>query len=220
LGPLSASWTVQRVSSGDLDSSDTRCVAIMHHGSSHLALGVFNPLCPSRQTRWLSPLFLLGLCLSLDWRLSLVQHLSLNYILNSVSYFILTWAVLSNYYYYYYYYFFIFFFLCLLTAIGLMPVRSVTKIGRTYKIWTYIARKQNIHLTKKQHVHLTKNSISHKVHSTSAMNRIQGTINRIQDTKHRNNKTRKQGKSYCREVNTGRQSCSSTLPYEISRPCV
>jgi uncharacterized protein YabE (DUF348 family) len=33
---------------------------------------------------------------------------------------------------------------------------SVTKIGRTYKKWTYIARKQNIHLTKKQHVHLTK----------------------------------------------------------------
>jgi hypothetical protein len=39
----------------------------------------------------------------------------------------------------------------LLTAIGLMPGSSVTKIGRTYKKWTYIARKQNIHLTKKQH---------------------------------------------------------------------
>jgi uncharacterized protein YabE (DUF348 family) len=37
-----------------------------------------------------------------------------------------------------------------------MPGGSVTKIGRTYKKWTYIARKQNIHLTKKQHVHLTK----------------------------------------------------------------
>jgi hypothetical protein len=32
----------------------------------------------------------------------------------------------------------------LLTAIGLMPGGSVTKIGRTYKKWTYIARKQNI----------------------------------------------------------------------------
>jgi hypothetical protein len=33
-----------------------------------------------------------------------------------------------------------------------MPGGSVTKIGRTYKKWTYIARKQNIHLTKKQHL--------------------------------------------------------------------
>jgi hypothetical protein len=52
-----------------------------------------------------------------------------------------------NHLFYYYY---------LLTAIGLMPGGSVTKIGRTNKKWTYIARKQNIHLTKKQHVHLTK----------------------------------------------------------------
>jgi uncharacterized protein YabE (DUF348 family) len=37
-----------------------------------------------------------------------------------------------------------------------MPGGSVTKIGRTYKKWTYIARKQNIQLTKKQLVHLTK----------------------------------------------------------------
>jgi hypothetical protein len=61
-----------------------------------------------------------------------------------------------------------------------MPGGSVTKIGRTYKKWTYIARKQNIHLTKKQHI----SQISQ--YSTSATNRIQGTINRIQDTKHRN----------------------------------
>jgi hypothetical protein len=48
--------------------------------------------------------------------------------------------------------------LLLLTAIGLMPGGSVTKIGRTYKKWTYITRKQNIQvqLTTKQHVHLTK----------------------------------------------------------------
>jgi uncharacterized protein YabE (DUF348 family) len=44
----------------------------------------------------------------------------------------------------------------LLTAIGLMPGGSVTKIGHTYKKWTYIARKQNIQLMKKQHVQLTK----------------------------------------------------------------
>jgi hypothetical protein len=31
----------------------------------------------------------------------------------------------------------------ILTAIGLMAGGSVTKIGRTYKKWTYIARKQN-----------------------------------------------------------------------------
>jgi hypothetical protein len=64
-----------------------------------------------------------------------------------------------------------------------MPGGSVTKIGRTYKKWTYIARKQNIQLTTKQHVHLTKNSISHKIsqYSTSATNRIQGTI-KIQGT--------------------------------------
>jgi hypothetical protein len=49
--------------------------------------------------------------------------------------------------YYYYYY--------LLTAIGLMPGGSVTKIGRTYKKWTYIARKQNIHLNEKA-AYLTK----------------------------------------------------------------
>jgi hypothetical protein len=29
---------------------------------------------------------------------------------------------------------------------------SVTKIRRIYKKWTYIARKQNIHLTKEQHI--------------------------------------------------------------------
>jgi hypothetical protein len=40
----------------------------------------------------------------------------------------------------------------ILTAIVLMPGGSVTKIGRTYKKWTYIARKQNIQLTKKQHI--------------------------------------------------------------------
>jgi hypothetical protein len=71
----------------------------------------------------------------------------------------------------YYYY--------LLTAIGLMPGGSVTKIGRTYKKWTYIARKQTYNSRK--------SSISHKIsqYSTSATNGIQGTINGIQDTKHR-----------------------------------
>jgi hypothetical protein len=44
----------------------------------------------------------------------------------------------------------------LLTAIGLMPGGSVTKIGRTYKKWTYIERKQNIQLREKQHVQLIK----------------------------------------------------------------
>jgi hypothetical protein len=47
--------------------------------------------------------------------------------------------VLINYYY-------------LLTVIGLMFGGSVTIIGRTYKKWTYIAWKQNVHLTKKQHI--------------------------------------------------------------------
>jgi hypothetical protein len=46
----------------------------------------------------------------------------------------------------------------ILTAIGLMPGGSVTKIRRTYKKWT------------------TSQC------STSASNRIQDTINRIQDT--------------------------------------
>jgi hypothetical protein len=85
---------------------------------------------------------------------------------------------------------------CLLTAIGLMPGGSVTKIGSTYKKWTYIARKQNIQLTKKQHIHLTKNSISHKIsqYSTSSTN------NRIQDTIHRKtNKTQKQQNTKTRE---------------------
>jgi hypothetical protein len=40
----------------------------------------------------------------------------------------------------------------ILTAIWLMPGGSVKKIGRTYKKWTYIARKQNIQFTKKQHI--------------------------------------------------------------------
>jgi hypothetical protein len=53
------------------------------------------------------------------------------------------------------------FFYIILTAIGLMPGGSVTKIGRTYKKWTI------------------------SQYSTSATNRIQDTINRIQDTKHR-----------------------------------
>jgi hypothetical protein len=68
-----------------------------------------------------------------------------------------------------------------------MPGGSVTKIGRTYKKWTYIARKQNIQLTKNSTYNSRKNSISHKIsqYSTSATNRLQGTINRIQDTKNR-----------------------------------
>jgi hypothetical protein len=33
---------------------------------------------------------------------------------------------------------------------------------------------------------------------------------------HRNSKTRKQGQSYCRQLNPGRQASSSTLPYELS----
>jgi hypothetical protein len=51
--------------------------------------------------------------------------------------------ICRRFYTYYYY---------LLTAIGLMPGGSVTKIGRTYRKWTYIARKQNIQLAKKQHI--------------------------------------------------------------------
>jgi hypothetical protein len=68
-----------------------------------------------------------------------------------------------------------------------MPGGSVTKIGRTYEKWTYIAGKQNIHLTKNSTYISRKNSIYHKIsqYSTSATNRIQGTIDRIQDTKHR-----------------------------------
>jgi hypothetical protein len=64
-----------------------------------------------------------------------------------------------------------------------MPGGSVTKIERTYNKWTYIARKQ---------YNSRKSSISHRIseYNTSATNRIQGTINRIQDTKHRKtNKT-------------------------------
>jgi hypothetical protein len=57
-------------------------------------------------------------------------------------------------------------------------VAVLQKLDVHTKKWTYIARKLNIHLTKKQH--LTK------FHSTvQVTNRIQGTINRIQDTKHR-----------------------------------
>jgi hypothetical protein len=69
--------------------------------------------------------------------------------------------------YYYYYY---------LTAIGLMPSGSVTKIGRTYKKWTHIARKKTYNSRK--------NSISQKIsqYSTSATNRIQDTINRMHNT--------------------------------------
>jgi hypothetical protein len=108
------------------------------------------------------------------------------------------------------------FFYYLLTAIGLMPGGSVTKIGRTYKETqgneTYNSR---------------KSSISHKIsqYSTSATNRIQGTINRIQDRKHRKTaaytettKHENKEKNYCRELNPGRQACSSTLPYELSGP--
>jgi hypothetical protein len=36
-----------------------------------------------------------------------------------------------------------FLFIIILTAIGLMPGGSVTKIGPTYKKWTYIARKKH-----------------------------------------------------------------------------
>jgi hypothetical protein len=64
-----------------------------------------------------------------------------------------------------------------------MPGGSVTKIGRAYKKWTYIARKQNIHLKEKKAARTSheKNSISHKIsqYSKRATNRIQGTINRI-----------------------------------------
>jgi hypothetical protein len=36
----------------------------------------------------------------------------------------------------------------ILTAIGLMPGGSVTKIGRAYKKWTYIARKKTYNSRK------------------------------------------------------------------------
>jgi hypothetical protein len=124
--------------------------------------------------------------------------------------------------------------LLLLTATGLMSGGSVTKIGRTYK-------KMDIHSKETKHTshdkaahtshdkatHTSHEKTSHKIsqYSTSATNRIQGTINRIQDTKHRktnkipkNNKTQKQGKSYCRELKPGRQACSSSLPYELFDP--
>jgi hypothetical protein len=54
--------------------------------------------------------------------------------------------------------------------------------------WTYIARKQNIHLTTKQH-------------STSATNRIQGTINRIQDTKQKNKQNTKKQQNTQKQQN-------------------
>jgi hypothetical protein len=41
-----------------------------------------------------------------------------------------------------------------------MPAGSATKIGRTYKKWTYIARKQNIHLMKEQHVQFMNNALT------------------------------------------------------------
>jgi hypothetical protein len=55
-----------------------------------------------------------------------------------------------------------------------------------YKNWTYI-QKMDIYSKETKHTTHKKNSISHKVsqYSTSATNRIQGTINRMQDTKHR-----------------------------------
>jgi hypothetical protein len=49
---------------------------------------------------------------------------------------------------------FIIIIIIILTTTGLMPGGSVTKIGRTCKKLTYIARKQNIQLTKKQHISL------------------------------------------------------------------
>jgi hypothetical protein len=102
-----------------------------------------------------------------------------------------------------------YFFFIILTAIGLMPGCSVTKIGRAYKKFTYIARKQNIQLTKKQHI--SQNfTVQYKCNE-------QNTRYKTQENKsiHRNNKTQSQGKSYCRELNPGRQACSSTLPYEL-----
>jgi hypothetical protein len=102
-----------------------------------------------------------------------------------------------------------------------MPGGSVTKIGRTCKKWTYIARKQNIHLTKKQHI--SQNfTVQYKCKEQNIGYNKLNTRHKTQKNNsiHRNNKTRKQGKSYCRELNPGRQGCSSTLAYELSRPCV
>jgi hypothetical protein len=58
-----------------------------------------------------------------------------------------------------------------------MPGGSVTKIGRTYKKWTYIARKRNNSQKSSTH-NSRKNSVSHKIsqYITIATNRIQGTI--------------------------------------------
>jgi hypothetical protein len=54
-----------------------------------------------------------------------------------------------------------------LTAIGLMPGGSVTKIGCTYKKWTYIARKQK-HITHDKAAHTTHEKTAYltKFHST------------------------------------------------------
>jgi hypothetical protein len=48
----------------------------------------------------------------------------------------------------------------LLTAIGLMPGGSVTKIGRTYKKWTYIETKHTTHEKAARTTHKKKQHIS------------------------------------------------------------
>jgi hypothetical protein len=113
-----------------------------------------------------------------------------------------------------------------LSAISCYLLPTTLRTTETHKY--FIVIKYDIYSKETKHISHEKaartsqeKTASHKIsqYSTSATNRIQGTINRIQDTKHkktnkpqknnrinRNNKTRKQGKSYCRESNPGRPS--------------
>jgi hypothetical protein len=58
----------------------------------------------------------------------------------------------------------------ILTAIGLMPGGSVTKIGRTYKKWTYIARKTHEKAARTTH---EKTAYLTKLHSTVQVQRTE-----------------------------------------------
>jgi hypothetical protein len=82
----------------------------------------------------------------------------------------------------------------ILTAIGLTPGAVLQKLD-VHKKNGHTEQGNKTNVSRKSSTYISRrNSISHKIsqYSTSATNRIQGTINRIQDTKHRRtNKTEK-----------------------------
>jgi hypothetical protein len=92
-----------------------------------------------------------------------------------------------------------------------MPGGSVTKIWRTYKKWTYIARETHEKAGRTTH---EENSISHKIsqYSTSATNRIQERTTAYTETTKHEDKEKATAENWTRTVKPVTQRYRMSYP--------